>query len=346
MAKRKKKKLRLKVNNFFLLIVIVLLIFFGIKKLLKVVNQNNKVTNKIKEVFNVEDEEKKLQEKLLTEYNNCLSLPYDENDNSEILNNKINEINDYIKNNYRASILYEDVNTGFTYKYNERQVYYGASLIKIVEAMYLLDKAELKEVDIYNTTIKYESKYIADFSAGMKTRNIGEEITLKDLIEYAVTYSDNSAHFMLSDYIGVSDLEEYAKNLGATEISVTTKDTFGNQNAVDTNIYLHHAYEIINSGTEYGEFLKKIMLNNDTNALNLTGGNNITVAHKYGQYDTVYHDIGIVFEQRPYYVSILTSHGNGKYLEIVNNISLKINELHHTFYEERESRCHTLIYGS
>ena len=112
------------------------------------------------------------------------------------------------------------------------------------------------------------------------------------------------------------------------------------------NIYLHHAYEIINTKSEYGEFLKKIMLNDDTNALNLTGSDNIIIAHKYGQYDTVYHDVGIAFYDNPYYISILTSHGNGKYLEIVNNISKKVNELHNTFYEERENRCHMEIYGS
>lgn len=343
MARRKKKKL--KIRNFIIFILILIIIFFGVKKSLNIMKKS-KVTDKIKEVFNSEDEEKKLQEKLLKEYNACLIEPYTESDLSETLIAKQEEVTNYIKNNYRASILYEDVTTGYSYKYNEEQTYYGASLIKIVEAMYLFDKAQNGEVDIYNETIKYESKYVHGFSTGMKTRKVGEEVTLKDLIGYAVTYSDNSAHFMLSNYIGVNNLKEYAHSLGATKISVTQGDTFGIQNAVDTNIYLHHAYEIINSGSEYGKLLKEFMLNNDTNALNLTGEDNITIAHKYGQYDTVYHDIGISFGEKPYYISVLTSHGNGKYIEIVNDISKKINELHTTFQQERQNKCHMQIYGS
>ena len=344
--RRKKKKMRLKVKNFIILVVFICLIFVIGSKIM---NNDEKFSdnNKIKSVFsNRKNEEKKKQEKLLNEYNKCLTEKYNEKDNTDVLNDKISKLDSYIYSKYRASVYYEDINTGFSYKYKEEQEYYGASLIKIVEAMYLLDEAEKGNVDLENTKIKYESKYKADFSKGMKTRKIGEEVSLKDLIEYAVTYSDNSAHFMLSNYIGTSNLREYAKGLGATKISVTSGDTFGNQNTVDMNIYLHHAYEIINSKTKYSDFLKKIMLNDDTNALNLTDSDNIIIAHKYGQYDTYYHDVGIAFYDEPYYVSIMTSHGRGKYIEIVNDISKKINELHNIFHEERQKRCHLDVYGS
>ena len=338
MAKRK-RRLKLKVKKFMLLIFIIFLLFLGVKKLYKVAPKE--IKEKIEEKFKKNDEEEKMRK----EYENCLIEKYDESDNSEELINKQNEITNYIKNNYRASILYEDEITGYTYKYNEEQTYYGASLIKIVDAMYLFDKAEAGEIDIYNTKLKYDSKYVHGFSTGMKTKTVGEEVSLEELIKFAMTYSDNSAHFMLIDYIGVDNLKEYAQSLGATKISVIKSDTFGMQNAVDTNIYLHHAYEIINSGSKYGKLLKEYMLNNDTNALNLNE-DEITIAHKYGQYDTVYHDIGISFEESPYYISILTSHGRGKYVEIVNDISGKIKELHDTFHEERKNKCNLRIYGS
>ena len=343
MATRRKKRRKLKIGNLFILILLALLIFTGYKKVSSFFKKNETV-NKI---FNNEEyEKKKEEERKLKEYNKCLVASYDESDLSENLKNKENEVTTYIKNNYRASIVYEDMTTGYTYKLNENQTYYGASLIKIVEALYLLDKANNNEIDLDNETIKYESKYVHGFSTGMKTRKVGEDVTLRDLIRYAITYSDNSAHFMLSNYIGTSNLKEYAKGLGATAISVVPGDTFGNQTAVDTNIYLHHAYKLIKQDNENGKFLKEIMCNNDTNALNLTGNDNITIGHKYGQYDTYYHDIGISFNDSPYYVSVLTSHGRGDYIKIVNNISSKIKELHDTFHEERENKCHTQIYGS
>ena len=277
MAKRK-KKLKLKIKNLFLLILVVFLAIYGGKYVYKSLPKEQR--EKISNTFNKENEEKKKQEKLLSDYNKCLSEEFNENDKTEELTNKEDELTNYIKQHYRASILYEDIKTGYTYKYNEEQTYYGASLIKIVEALYLFDKASAGEIDIYNTKLKYESKYVHGFSTGMKNKKIGEEVPIKDLINYAITYSDNSAHFMLSDYIGVENLREYAKSLGATKISVLKSDTFGIQNAVDTNIYLHHAYELMTSDSEYGKLLKEFMLNDDTNALNLAE-DKITIAHKY-----------------------------------------------------------------
>ena len=342
MATRRRKK-KLKIGNLIILILIVVLLFTGYKKVSSFLKKNETV-NKI---FNNEEyKKKKEEEKKKKEYDKCLTAKYDDTDNSEELKNKENEVANYIYNNYRASIFYEDINTGYKYTLKENETFYGASLIKIVEALYLIDKADKSEIDLDKETIKYESKYVAGFSTGMKKRSIGEDVTLRDLIRYAMTYSDNSAHFMLSDYIGTSNLMSYAKELGATAISVYPGDTFGNQTAVDTNIYLHHAYEIIQSGSENGKFLKECMLNNDTNALNLTGDDNITIGHKYGQYDTYYHDIGISFDNNPYYVSVLTTHGRGEYIKIVNDISSKIKELHDTFHKERENKCHTQIYGS
>ena len=343
--RKKKKKVRLKVKNFILFILCIILIIyliFGLKNLLFRSDNNIDVGGKIRHLFNIKTDEEKLKEAIEKKYNECLNEKYNENDNSEELKRIISDLDTYIYNNYRASVYYEDIKTEFTYKYNENIDYYGASLIKIVEAMYLLDGAKDGSIDL-NEKLKYESKYKADFSKGMKKRKVGEKISIRNLIEYAIKYSDNTAHFMLSDYIGISNLREYEKKLGASEITITNGDSFGNQNAVDMNLYLHHAYEIINSNTEYGEFLKKIMLNNDTNALNLT--DDIKIAHKYGQYDSYYHDVGIAFYDNPYYISVLTSHGNGKYLEVVNNISSKVNELHNNFYKLRKERCYNEYYG-
>lgn len=331
MAKKKKKKNKEKLNtfNFMLVLLIALGIsYFGNQLYLK--KQEKEITE--------------LQKVLLKEYNNCLKKPYTEEEMNENVQIKVNEINDYIRKNYSASVVYNDVTTGFYYKYNEDKIYYGASLIKLVEAMYIFDKANNGEIDI-NDTIKYTSNYKVAYSDGMSKRNIGENISIKDLISYILKYSDNTAHFMLMDYIGKQNLKDYGKKLGAKNI-LNGSDTFGYQSAEDTNIYLRHAYEIINSGSNYGKMLKEYMTNTYYNSLYLTDEFNNNVAHKYGWYSSVYHDIGIVFEEHVYYISILTSHGNGDYTKIVNNIHKKINELHHLFHEERKNSCHLEIYGN
>lgn len=338
MARKKKKKLKLKIKIFSFIIILLLAIgisYYGY-------DEYNKYVEKIEKIAK-EKRIKKEQEKLLKQYNECLIKTYNEEELSDNLKNKISEVDNYIKQNYSASVVYNDITTGFNYKYNEDKVYYGASLIKLVEAMYIFDKASNGEIDI-NTTIKYTVNYKAAYSDGMSKRSVGEDVSLKDLISYAIMYSDNTAHFMLSDYIGRENLKNYGKSLGAKNI-LTGGDSFGNQTASDTNIYLNHAHEIINSGSEYGKMLKEYMTNTYYNSLYLTDEANNNVAHKYGWYSSYYHDIGIVFEEKTYYISILTNHRNGDYKTVVNNIHKKINELHNLFYEERKNTCHVKIYG-
>lgn len=194
----------------------------------------------------LEEERIKLEEeriKLETQYNECLLRDYNESELSEELRNEILNINSYIDTNYSASVAYEDATTGFSYSYHPDTVYYGASLIKLVEAMYIFDKASEGNINIDDTlTYTYKYKYV--YSDGMSLHNYGDEVSLKELISYALMYSDNSAHFMLNDYIGLENLRIYGKSLGAKGVLANT-DTFGNQTAYDMNIYLKHAYEII-----------------------------------------------------------------------------------------------------
>lgn len=70
------------------------------------------------------------------EYEKCLISKFDENEVSDNLLNKQEELNQYLSK-YNVSIVYEDISTGFNYKYQSDKVYYGASLIKLVEAEYL-----------------------------------------------------------------------------------------------------------------------------------------------------------------------------------------------------------------
>lgn len=318
--------------GFTLITFIFLLLFSSYKNTMK--DSNNSVKD-----FELAESNLEITEKL----DECVRKEFSDEDLTQDLNEKIEEINTYIDKNYNASVVYEDVSTGFKYAYNEDTIYYGASLIKLVEVMYIFDEAERGNIDI-NETITYTSNYKKTYSVGMEKHKIGDEVSLKELISYAIMYSDNSAHFMLIDYIGKENLKKYGKSLGA-KYTLYGTDTFGSQTAFDTNIYLEHAYEIIENNDEYGPLLKEYMMNTYYNSLYLTDEENNNVAHKYGWYSYYYHDIGIVYESRPYLISILTLHGRDNYEDVVKDIHEKVNELHNFFYENRKDACMIEIYG-
>jgi beta-lactamase class A len=335
MAKRHLKK---RYKHIFLFL---LLFFFVVGVLYIRVNyQNNDFLEEI--VPSINNEKQQEEEQKQNDYNACLNKSYTEDELTDNLISLKEDIDNLIiNNNYKVSVYYEDITTGFTYGYNTSTVYYGCSLIKLVDALYLIDKATKGEINLDTETVVYTSNYKVDYSSGMATRTIGEAVSLRDLITYAISVSDNTAHLMLLDYIGFNNLKEYGQSLGAKQI-LTGGDKYGNQTVEDTNIYLKEAYKVITENKEYGEFLKSIMDNDERNAFNTE---DIKIYHKYGSYGSNFHDIGLSLEERPYAISIFTLHENSNATEVIQTIHAKIRDLHNAFYENRKTSCYQEVYG-
>lgn len=196
----------------------------------------------------------------------------------------------YIKqNNYNVSIGYYNLVTGDEYLYQENKIYYGASLIKTLDAIYLYDKG------LVNSSI---SSYI----------------------EKAISVSDNASHSYLVNYIGKTNLKNYGIGLGAYN-TLSGNDNYGNTTVKDQIVYLKKLYDI----SKKNDDLKSYFINDYGNYLKI---DNIDVMHKYGYYGKYYHDVGIVLDNEPYIVVILTNHGNDNKKEIINNLSNLIYKYH------------------
>jgi len=329
MARRKKRRKLSFVAKLLIIIICVFIGIFGYKKYEEYIAYQEKLEAERLAKIEREKEEK---------YNKCLAKEFEVTEVTEEISVLQDELSTMLKK-YNVAVYYEDLGSGFNFKYNENEVVYGASLIKLVDALYLYDN----DIDL-NNTIKYESKYIKASSKGMDTRKVGEEVSLNDLMKYALSVSDNTAHVMLVDYIGYNTLRDYGRSLGATAIlNGVGGEKYGNQTATDTNIYLKRAYKIMtDSNYHYGDLLREYMSNDYQNHLFLE--NEDDIAHKYGSYDRYFHNIGIVFDDNPYTISILTQHGNGNYKEIINNIHKKINEIHLNFRNNRKNSCYSEVY--
>ena len=329
---KKKKTMKKGVVNFFRTII-----FIGLSTLVFWYAHNNFYVIR-KRFYSIKDSVKKLnldfynkakkahQEEV---YNACIKEALPEEGFNEETTNKKNEITSYAKKN-GLRYKYEDLKFGYTISYGENDSLYGASLIKLVDALYLIDN----DVDL-SKKIKYESKYVAGSSEGMSKHSLGSYVSLEDLMKYAITYSDNTAHAMLYSYIGKSKLKEYANNLGATTIFTGTSDTFGNQTVHDTAIYLKRAYELSKT-KENGKILKEAMLNTRRNKLNF---DDITYAHKYGSWDEYFHNIGIHYGDYPYTVSVLTTKGESSASNHINKLSKMSYEFNKLYYDNLVSYC-------
>ena len=331
MARRRRK---LKLFPVFLFLLILAGGIYGIYKAYDyTVVQKQKEEERQKEIKRQED---------LKKYNECLTKKYIAGNISNNVLEKENAILSYIRqNNLSVSIYYQDINTGYTFAYNEDKVYYGCSLIKLVDTLYLLDKINSGEIS-FDTKIPYSKTYYMKDNPCMEKYPAGEDIEVSKVLECALTVSDNIAHRIMINYIGFNALQTYGKSLGAKNI-LSGGDSYGYQSAKDMNIYLNKLYEDIKTYPESGAKIMDWMNNTYWNHLSF---DNSKMIHKYGYYGDNYHDVGIYFVDHPYLVSILTLHGASNYKEVVNNLSRKINELHNIYDKDVTTSCHKKVYGN
>lgn len=299
--------------------------------------------------FHIEEEEPvniddlEASHKLQTNYDECFNRKYDELDNSSDIEEYIAELNSYLDSNYNVSIRYEDLSRGFSYSYNTDKTYYAASTIKSLDALYIYTKAYEGALNL-DTTMTYTSNYRISDSFYMNNISYGSEVSLRDLVKYAIIKSDNSAHAMLVDYIGRDNLKKFGRSLGAT-LTLSGYDNFGYINVDDAIIYMKALDNFFSNGSEIALELKDIFILADQNDLSVER-EGYWAAHKYGEYEEFYHDIGIVYDTNPYVVAILTKEGKkSNFQDIVKEINEKIYKLHRMYNDNRENVCYNNVYN-
>ena len=331
MAKRRRRHLKL-----FPLIIILLILGGGLYGAYYLYDYEH--DKKIAAENRRKEEEKRQKQEA---YNKCITAKYYSAYKPSSVEEKEQAILAYIRqNNLSVSIYYQDVNTGYTFTYNEDKVYYGCSLIKLVDTLYILDKINSGEMT-FDTKVPYNKNYYIKDNPCMEKYPPGEDIEISKVIECALTVSDNIAHRIMINYIGFNALQSYGRSLGAKNI-LTGGDSYGMQSAKDMNIYLNKLYQDLVEYPTSGNIIKGWMNNTYWNHLAF---DNTTMIHKYGYYGDYYHDVGIFFTEHPYFISILTLHGNGSYINTTNTLSKKINELHTLYDKEVATSCHNKVYG-
>jgi len=321
--RKNKKKLKLKTSSKLILILLIVFIiyfydFFGL------FNKDTKpiTADPYKSYKNVVNNIK---------YTKCIETGItEENFNEETINKK-NELINYINKN-NILYYYHDKDYNYDIKRNENESIYGASLVKLSTALYLIDN----DIDL-SQEVTYLAKYKTAYSKGMEKHSIGDKVSLKELMKYSITYSDNTAHHMILEFIGKDKLKEYSKSLGA-KVLLDGWDDFGNQTADDMNIYLNKAYELF-TAKENGKLLQEYMNNTDTNALNLD--ENTTFLHKYGSHMQYFHDVGIYMGSHPYNIVILTTKTEANGPSYVKKVSELTYNFHNAYYDNLESYCHS-----
>ena len=209
---------------------------------------------------------------------------------------------------YEISFYYKDLVSGYSIEYRADEIYQTASVIKAPYVKYLLASgADLTK------TLKMTKKQGG--SSHIDEKPLGTEFTVKELMEYAIRYSDNTAYYMLNEAFGFEGFNDYADSLGiasnaANKLTlIFPKPRFGYLSARDAGLYFEDIARYIEKGSEKAKLLKSWLTSTTvTGMLADALGNTYEVAHKYGEQGTqAYHDAAIVYAPKPYVLTILST---------------------------------------
>ncbi|MBR5540345.1 MAG: serine hydrolase [Clostridia bacterium] len=210
---------------------------------------------------------------------------------------------------HELSFYYKDLVSGYSIEFRADEIYQTASVIKAPYVKYLL---EVANVDL-NKKLKMTKKQGG--SSHIDAQPIGTEFTVKELMEYAIRYSDNTAYYMLNEEFGFSGFNAYADMLGirsnnANKLTlVFPKPRFGYLSARDAGLYFEDIAKYIEQGSENAKMLKSWLTTTTVDGMLADAlGATYEVAHKYGEQGSqAYHDAAIVYAPQPYVLTILST---------------------------------------
>lgn len=205
---------------------------------------------------------------------------------------------------YDISMAYYDIETGFSLIINPDKHYYQASVMKAPYMLYiyrlaLSGKADLEEKLVYTEDFKREGTGV------LKEMEFDTEFTVEELIGYCLEESDNSAFAMLRKKFPEDGYIDYIKSIGIThedDAKAFNQPQICGETAI---IFSQAIYDFIDEGNPYSENLRYHMTHS-RNAM-IYGGEGAEVVRKYGWHGGYFHDMAIVYSERPYMLTIMTN---------------------------------------
>jgi len=232
----------------------------------------------------------------------------------------------YLDNPNFIAYGYYDLTTGETIGYNNDRVYYSASLIKAPYIYSVLleisefEKTAERDADGNIVYGEGEEKYNLDEmwtfdpatmmeegSGELQTKPAGTQMTWRELFAYVLLYSDNVAWNQLMDRFGFGTFYSLVGQLG---IQGTASD-FMNLSVDDCIKFMREIYKFFETGDPYALFMKENMMKSKHDVMICASYPEDTVPHKYGWDTDSYHDMAIIYDERPYILVFMSDMHDG-----------------------------------
>lgn len=226
-----------------------------------------------------------------------------------------------------ASFYFKDFNSNDWTSLNGDEKYFPGSLLKVPELIAFLKMNELNP-GLLNKEILFDHQVLTDKKPVFLSKSIvvGQRYTIRQLLDYMITYSDNNATILLNNAIDVkvfqkvfTDLGLEAPNWNAGNYPISAKDFSVFMRALYNGAYLN-----IKDSEFATELLSKCNFKEGV-IKGLPKGSK--VAHKFGEsgdaVEKQLHESAIVYLNGKVYLLTIMTKGkdNKKLADIISQIS-------------------------
>ncbi|AJA47174.1 hypothetical protein CPAST_c10740 [Clostridium pasteurianum DSM 525 = ATCC 6013] len=227
-----------------------------------------------------------------------------------------NEIKKYLGNNINnIGLSYYDVTSGESININSDKTFLAASTVKVQLNMILADMFANGQASQSEQLTYTQADYEEGTGILQDTNLSNKSYVTATLSDYSIIHSDNIATNMIMRRIGYENF----RNLVDKKLGTATNHSGNYITASQETSILRKLYENEDSNSYYLHIIDIMKKTDFHDRLDKYINTNI-VAHKVGNYGNYVNDVGIVYTNKPYIISIYTE-GVSNTNEVIAHIS-------------------------
>lgn len=226
-----------------------------------------------------------------------------------------NQLKAYLGNNIdKIGLSYYDINSGKEITINGDKTFLAGSTIKVQMNMVLGDMIQNGVVNI-NESLRYTEDSYEDGTGILKNQDLSKPLSLVLLSDYSILHSDNIATNMIIKRINYYNMRKLIDD----KLGHATDNSNNYITAKDETKLLEFLYSNENNNPVYSRLIENMKNTDFHDRLDFFLPHNI-VAHKIGNYNSYVNDVGIIYTESPYILSIYTN-GINNANEVIAHIS-------------------------
>lgn len=221
----------------------------------------------------------------------------------------------------RYGLYFINLVTGDEFGINDKERFIAASTTKLPMNLLLYRKVAAGEINLKDTLVYLEE----DFEPGtgiIQNSPHGTQFTVRETARLSIVYSDNCGINMIIRLLGIDNIRQYMLDIGGTIYYGADHRTC----PYDLAVYARELYHFYQQEPEIAGILIEDLQNTMWNdRINKLLPKDVKVAHKIGNFDAVYNDVGIVFAEEPYALAIMSENIDySDASEVIAQLSKKI----------------------